>query len=370
MQNSKAARLIRILQATVLIIATLYFGRPILLPVVAAILITFLLSPPIRWLERRRVPRAAAVLAVVVLLFSLVGVIFWTATSQLSELVVQLPNYEQTLRMKLHDLRGSGSNTLRKVGESIGKLTNEIEKTVAETDDAAKSAQPSVLPAPTPVRIVTDPSTPLETVNIAFASLAGPLAAVGVLTVLVIFMSMVREDLRDCLVRLAGTNQVTLTTRALDELGTRISRYLLMNAMINGGFGLTLGIGLFAIGVQYAALWGLLATVLRFIPYLGVFIAAAGPIAITVVQFPGWSQLAMVFGLFVIVELLIDNIVEPLVYGRQRRRGAGGLVAGGDVLGMDLGCRRVSVVSSANRFIGGARKISTAAGTVVDFIRE
>jgi predicted PurR-regulated permease PerM len=338
--NSKAARLVRILEATVLIIATLYFGRPILLPIVAAILITFLLSPPISWLQRRHVPRPVAVLAVVILLFTGLGLIVWTATSQLSELVVQLPTYQETLRNKIKDLRGSESSTLRKVGESIGKLTTEIQKSVDETETAVKQAKDSVesppikeaadLPKPTPasgtsaspptplpVKVVADPSTPLETANVALSSLAGPLASIGVLTVLVIFMSMVREDLRDRLVRLAGTSQVTLTTRTLDELGTRISRYLLMNALINSGFGLTLGLGLFCIGVQYAALWGLMAAVLRFIPYLGVFIAAAGPIAFTAVQFPAWTQLAMVVGLFVAVELLVDNVVEPLVYGRS-----------------------------------------------------
>ena len=236
---------------------------------------------------------------------------------ELSELVVQLPKYEETLRAKLHDLRGSGSSTLRKMGESIDKLTTELEETVLESDGAVKAKKKPLLPEPTPVKVVADPSTPLETVNVAFASLAGPLASLGVLTVLVIFMAMVREDLRDRLVRLAGTSQVTLTTRTLDELGTRISRYLLMNALINSGFGLTLGLGLFAIGVQYPALWGLLATMLRFIPYLGVFIAAAGPIAFTAVQFPAWTQLAMVVGLFVVVELLIDNVIEPLVYGRS-----------------------------------------------------
>ncbi len=302
-----------------LIIATLYFGRPILLPIVAAILITFLLSPPISWLQRRHVPRPVAVLTVVILLFTGLGLIVWTATSQLSELVLQLPTYEETLRNKIKDLRGSESSTLRKVGNSIGKLTTEIQQSVDETDAAVKQPQTSGTPpsTPLPVKVVADPSTPLESANVAIASLAGPLASLGVLTVLVIFMSMVREDLRDRLVRLAGTSQVTLTTRTLDELGTRISRYLLMNALINSGFGLTLGLGLFCIGVQYAALWGLMAAVLRFIPYLGVFIAAAGPIAFTAVQFPAWTQLAMVVGLFVAVELLVDNVVEPLVYGRS-----------------------------------------------------
>ena len=167
------------------------------------------------------------------------------------------------------------------------------------------------------MKVVSDPTTPLETANVAIASLVGPLASIGVLTVLVIFMSMVREDLRDRFVRLAGTSQVTLTTRTLDELGTRISRYLLLNALINSSFGLIVGLGLFAVGVHYAALWGLLAALLRFIPYIGVLIAAAAPIGLAVAQFPTWTQPGIVIALFVCVELLIDNVVEPLVYGHN-----------------------------------------------------
>jgi predicted PurR-regulated permease PerM len=317
--DTKTAHLVRILEATVLVIATLYFGRPIFLPVVAAILLTFLLSPPVTWLERRYVPRPVAVISVVILLFTLLGLIAWNATTQLSELVLELPKYQQNLETKIHDLHGSESNALRKFGDSIDQLTTEIKESTDESKAAVDQTKKSTLKqtAPTLVKVVAEPTTPLEAANAAIGSLAGPLASMGVLTVLVIFMLLVRQDLRDRFLRLAGTSQVTLTTRTLDELSTRISRYLLLNALINGGFGLTIGFGLFLIGVQYAALWGLLAAALRFIPYLGVLIAAVVPIGLSIAQFPGWSQPVFVIALFVSVELLVDNIIEPPVYGHS-----------------------------------------------------
>ncbi len=316
--DSKPARLVRILEATVLVIATLYFGRPILIPIVAAVLLTFLLSPPVNWLERRHVPRVPAVILIVVLLFSIFGLIAWNATTQLSELIVELPKYQQNLHTKIQDLRGSDSGTLRRIGESIGQLSTEIKESANDSSAALDDARKKVAepPQPTPVKLVADPTSPLQTIQLAVTSLAGPLASFGVLTVLVIFMLLVREDLRDRLLRLAGTSRITLTTRTIDELGTRISRYLLQNALVNTGFGFVIGLGLFAIGVQYAALWGLLAGLLRFIPYLGVLIAAA-PIGLSIAQFSSWTQPLIAISLFVIAELLTDNVIEPYVYGRS-----------------------------------------------------
>ena len=301
-----------------LVVATLYFGRPILVPVVSAILLTFLLSPPVKWLERRHIPRLAAVFTVVLLLFSIFGLIAWYATIQISALIVDLPKYQQNLHTKILDLRGSESSGLRKLGDSIGQLTSEITQSMDDSEKAKQIVDKSIAPAqpPMPVKVIADPTTPLAAAELAIGSLAGPLASVGVVTVLVIFMLLVREDLRDRLVRLAGTNQVTLTTRTFDELGTRISRYLLLNALVNGTFGLTIGFGLFAIGVQYAPVWGMLAAILRFIPYIGALIASVAPIAVAVAQFPTWTQPAIVIGLFVVMGVLCDNIIEPLVYGR------------------------------------------------------
>jgi predicted PurR-regulated permease PerM len=319
LQDSKTLRLVRILEATVLVVATLYFGRPILLPIAAAILLTFLFSLPVGWLERFKVPRIVAVLTVVILVFGLFAVALWQTTAQLSDLMLRLPQYEQNLRTKLHELAASESGSLRRLGETVSHVTTEIEQTISGTEQATQRAKESIVepPPPLPVKIVADPNTPLETANSFLMSLLGPVTSLGAVTVLVIFMLMVREDLRDRLVRLAGTSQLTLTTRTMDEIGSRISRYLLFNALVNSGFGLIIGLGMFAIGVQYAALWGLLAAMLRFIPYLGAIVSSALPIGMAIVQFPTWMEPLMVIGLFIVAELMLDNVVEPLVYGRS-----------------------------------------------------
>ncbi len=319
LQDSKTSRVVRILEATVLVVATLYFGRPILLPIGAAILLTFLFSLPVGWLERHGLPRIVAVLSVVFLVFGLFGLAAWQTTSQLSDLVLRLPQYEQNLRTKIHDLAASESGSLKRIGETIDHVTSDLEQTIAGTEKAAERAKEAVTPppAPVPVKVVETPTTPLETVDLFLVSLVGPITSLGAITVLVIFMLMVREDLRDRLVRLAGTSQLTLTTRTLDEIGTRISRYLLLNAVVNSGFGLLIGLGMFAIGVQYAALWGLLAACLRFIPYLGAIVSSTLPIGMAIVQFPGWTEPLLVIGLFIVAELALDNVIEPLVYGRS-----------------------------------------------------
>jgi predicted PurR-regulated permease PerM len=315
--DTRIARLLRILEATVLVVATLYFGRPVLLPVFAAVLLTFLLAPPITWLQRHAVPRLAAVLTLVIGLFSVLGLIAWNASVQLTELALRLPTYEQNLRAKIEDFRGSESGLLRRVGESLSNLKADITESAKDPQQPDDRAKPSESPAPLLVKVAADPMAPLETARLAITSMADLLASIGVVTVLVIFMSMSREDLRDRVLRLAGTSQLTLTTLTLTELSTRISSYLLLNALINGGFGLTIGVGLYLIGVEYAALWGMLAAVLRFIPYVGVMIAAALPIGLAIAQFSNWTQPAIVMALFVAVELLISNAIEPLIYGRR-----------------------------------------------------
>jgi hypothetical protein len=138
-----------------------------------------------------------------------------------------------------------------------------------------------------------------------------------VVTVLMIFMLLERRELRDRVILLIGYRRMTATTRALDEAGERISRYLLMQSIINGSFGVAVGLGLFLIGVPYAVIWGSLAAALRFIPYLGAFVAALLPLALSLAVFPGWLQPALVVGLFVVLELVTSMVMEPWLYGQS-----------------------------------------------------
>ena len=143
------------------------------------------------------------------------------------------------------------------------------------------------------------------------------MAIAVVVTVLAIFMLLERRELRDRVILLIGYRRMTATTRALDEAGARISRYLLMQSIISGSFGVAVGLGLFLIGVPYAVIWGCLAAALRFIPYVGVFSAALLPFALSLAVFPGWLQPALVVGLFLVLDVVANMVIEPWLYGHS-----------------------------------------------------
>ncbi len=288
------------LLAIVLSVSVIYFGREILIPLALAVLLTFLLSPLVRALERYRLGRVPAVLLSVALVFagliSVGGIIGW----QLADLGARLPEYKTNLRTKLEGVRFSGGPIQK------------VEETFKDIEEAPPAKNAGVQP----VRVIPEDTPFLSQAQAYAGSFFAPAATAGLVLVLVIFMLISREDMRNRLVRLAG-KKLALTTRTLDEIGARISRYLLLNAMVNGGFGICVGLGLAAIGVQYAAVWGLLAALLRFIPYLGPIMAAALPILMALLQFPGhdWLHPLLAAGLFVVLELVTNNVVEPLVYG-------------------------------------------------------
>lgn len=240
-----------------------------------------------------------AVLLSVILIFSAMVLVSGAIGWQLADLVARLPEYKTNLHAKFERLRFS-SNAAEKVEDTLKEVSRDA---IDETRDAQ------------PVRIVAESSLPIERIKLA-TSLAAPAASAGLVVVLVIFMLISREDLRNRLVRLAG-RKLALTTRTLDEIGARISRYLLVNAVVNGSFGIAVATGLWLIGVQYALTWGLLAALLRFLPYLGPLLASAAPVLMAVIQFPGWLHPLATAGLFLVLELVTNNVVEPLVYGRS-----------------------------------------------------
>ncbi len=297
-------RVVQMLLAVVLTVAVLHLGREILLPLAMAILLTFLLSPLVRALERRRMPRVPAVLLVMFTLFAVVIVAGMTIASQFNDLARQLPKYEQNLHDKLSTIRLSEGSLQR-----LKKVATELSEDVS-TESAEQAA------AVQPVRIVNGPGLPLDQLQFMVTNLMAPLASAAIVIVLVIFMLINREDMRNRLVRLAGT-RFALTTRTLDEVGVRISRYLLMNALVNGGFGIAVAVGLALVGVQYAVVWGFVAAVLRFIPYIGPVLAAVMPVGMAVIQFPGtdWIHPILALAVFLVLELIVNNVIEPLAYG-------------------------------------------------------
>ncbi len=304
----------------VLIIASLYWAQAVLIPIALSIMLTFLLSPVVSASERIGLGRLPSVILIVVLTFSLLAGIGWVVTLQLSSLGNELPKYTVNIKQKIADVRGAGKGgVLEKVQRAIEEVEDEIQK-----NDVPLRVQEK----PREVVVKAEESTTFWPIPLALGPMVERFAGAGLVIVLVIFMLIQREDLRNRLIRLVGYGRLTFTTSALEEAGDRISRYLLMQTIINSSFGLAVGLALYLIGVPYAVLWGFFAAVLRFIPYVGPFAAAIMPSALSLAVFEGWLWPVLVVGIFVALELLNNMILEPLLYAESAGvSGVGLLVA-------------------------------------------
>jgi predicted PurR-regulated permease PerM len=286
-----------------LVVAGLYWMQAVLIPLAITLLLTFLLAPVVGTFERRGLRHVPAVLVTVVLAFSLIAVIGWTFTRQLVTLADELPRYRTNMQAKIADLRGAGKGgSVEKVQKTVEDVVGEIQK----TDEAAP-------PRDKPIAVVVEAPSLLA----HLPTLVQALASAGVVSLLVIFMLLERRELRDRVILLVGYRRLTATTRALDEAAERITRYLLMQSIINGSFGVAAGVGLFLIGVPYAIIWGLLAAALRFIPYVGSVTAAVLPLILSLAVFPGWLHPALVVALFIMLELVTGTLLQPWLYGQS-----------------------------------------------------
>jgi predicted PurR-regulated permease PerM len=308
----------------VIIVTTLYVGREIFVPVALAILLSFVLASPVSALQRMRVPRGMAVVGVVLFAFAIIFGLGSLIATQLNRLAGDLPRYQATIQSKIQSVRGvtGGSSTLERAAGMLQDLGKELDKPKAGLPDKPIAPSlgnpPGPRPvAPVPVEVLQPDPGALESLRSLIAPLVSPLATTGIIVIFVIFILIQREDLRNRLIRLAGSGDLQRTTAALDDAAGRLSRLFLNQLLINTGFGLLIGAGLWLIGIPSAVLWGILATVLRFVPYIGSIIAAAFPLALAVAVDPGWSMLAWTAVLFFAVEPAIGQIVEPMVYGRS-----------------------------------------------------
>jgi predicted PurR-regulated permease PerM len=308
-----AQRIMQILASTVLVVAAIYFGRAILIPLAMAVLLTFLLSPLVTGLERWRLPRPVAVVLVMLTIALVAGSATWAVSQQFRSMALELDTYRANLKEKMASLR-NGGGALATVQETIKEVSGEEQGQDSGQDQRQEKRE---IKAPIqPVRVVPDEAVPFDRLALYTNTVLAPLANAAIIVVLVIFMLINREDMRNRIVRLAGT-RLTVTTRTLDEIGTRISRYLLISALINSSFGLAVAAGLSLIGVDYALMWGFLAALLRFVPYAGPILAATMPATMAFIQFPDWHHLALTAGLFVVLELITNNIAEPLLFGHS-----------------------------------------------------
>jgi predicted PurR-regulated permease PerM len=298
---------------TLVIVATLlYVLREVFIPLALATLLTFLLAPLVIVMQRLRILRVPAVILTVLLTFAVIFGIGSLLMMQVYDLTKQMPQYRQTIQAKLENLKGPtaawferSTETFRETAEQVSKETSPA----ATTDDGAPAEKPI------PVEVRAAKPTSLEMVRRVLGPALHPIATAGLVVVFVVFMLLYREDLRDRVIRLAGTGRLQMTTQAFDEAGRRVSRYLLMQLIVNVTYGIPVGIGLYFIGVPNPLLWGTLATLLRFIPYLGPTIGAALPLFIAFAVDPGWSMLIWTGAMFVTMELISNNFIEPWLYG-------------------------------------------------------
>ncbi len=301
----------------VVIVAALYFGREVLVPIALAVLLSFILSPCVRLLQRVHFPRIVAVIAVGAVAFSAIFGLGTLMVSQVNGLARDLPSYQTTLATKIDSLRGAaaGTGTLQRASEVLHDLSKEINKPKGDSDTLLREGTTPDKPIPVEVR-QPDPGA-LQTLSTLIEPLIHPLTTTGIVVIFVIFILLQHQDLRNRLVRLAGANDLQRTTAAIDDAGERLSKLFLTQLGLNAGFGLIIGLGLWFIGVPSAPLWGMLAMILRFVPYIGALISAIFPLILAAAVGTGWSMVLATAALFVVVEIIAGQVIEPLVYGRS-----------------------------------------------------
>ena len=298
------------------LIGLLYFAQDFFVPLVLAALLSFLLAPLVRRLERIGLSHMLAVLATTVFTFLLVGTLVYLVTVQVLDVAQKLPNYRNNLIKKANSLRVNESGPIGKAVQTIKDVANSIEK--PQSNDRGGLATEATKPAePVPVQLVETTSQTVASAGGYLGPILSPLGSAAVVLLIAIFMMIGRDDLRDRVIHLAGRGRFRLTTHAFDEAARRVSRYLFAQLIVNVTYGIPIGIGLYFIGIPNAMLWGLLAIVLRFLPYIGPWIAAGFPVLLSVAVSDSWTTFAFTIGLFVVVELISNNVVEPWLYGAQ-----------------------------------------------------
>ena len=292
------------LATATLLVAIFAQAQELLVPITLALVIAFAMTPAVTWLERR-LGRGLAVALVVLVGLGTVSSFGLLLKRQIVDLGTQMTKYSESMRRKVVSLRGGTSGGLGQLSVAVDRVTRNLDRNLSEGEQAR------------PVRVVPAESTTSERIGATVVPVLKPIGKAIIVLVLVIFLLAKREDLRDRLIRLLGRRNVSLTTRTLDEAGRRISRFLVIQSVINGAFGVTVAVGLAVIGVPYAPLWGFLAAVLRFVPFVGSIVGMFLPTLLAFAQFPGWWPALATAGLFVALDLIVAYWIEPLAIGRR-----------------------------------------------------
>jgi predicted PurR-regulated permease PerM len=309
--------------------AVLYFGREFFVPLALAILLSFLLAPLVNRFERVRLGRAGSVLLAAALGFVAIGAIGYAVGGQVIDLANDLPKYQNNLHSKIAALKARKNTALSRATATLQDITKEIDspanaapqpgvsppKQIATEEPTGGGGNALKVIQPMPVTVVHTAGNAFETVKTLIDPILSPLGTAGLVLIFAIFMLMEREDLRDRVIHLIGRGHLQETTQALNEAGHRVSRYLLAQLAVNFCFGIPIAIGLYFIGIPNALLWGLLAALLRFLPYIGAWIGSAFPIVLALAVSPSWMTPLLVLLLFGAIEIVVANFIEPWLYG-------------------------------------------------------
>lgn len=305
------------LAGAVVIVAGLYLGRDVLIPVTLAFLLSLVLSPLIRLLRRARLGRVPSVILAVFIALGVLLSIGGIIGNQLAELADDLPRYQSTISRKLDTLQDMTIGRLNAVVDRAGRDFRHKPPPTTQPTVPSIRPEPSQPATPLPVEVHQPQPSPLEMVKIYLSPVLSPLAHLGIILIVTIFVLLQREDLRDRLIRLFGSSDLHRTTVAMDDAAYRLSRYFLTQVAINATFGCIIGLGLMIIGLPSPILWGILAGLLRFVPYVGAILGAVLPVALAAAVDPGWSMMIWAAALFLAIEPVIGHIIEPLAYGHS-----------------------------------------------------
>lgn len=289
-------------------------GQEIFVPLALSLLLSFTLAPIVSFLRKRSVPKVLSVILAVTSAFCAIGIFSFVVATQVANLAENIPAYQRNIVAKVQVLAqaGAGNGVLDHLSKVVEKVGAEIQVRAVESQEEAAPEAPTR--EPMPVEIVSR-TNPLQTLGNLILPLISPFATAGLVIVLVVFMLLEREDLRDRFIRLVGLSDLHRTTAALQDAGKRVGKYLLMQLVVNSLYALPITIGLWILGIPNAILWGLLTLVLRFVPYIGPVIGMILPLFLALAIAPGWSLVAWVAALFLMTELISNNVIEPWLYG-------------------------------------------------------
>jgi predicted PurR-regulated permease PerM len=305
----------------VAVVAVLYLASAILIPLAFAVTLSLILTPATAWLEKLRVARVPAALLVMTVAMAGAGAAAWVIFNDLVAVANQLPEYQENIHKKLEAIRAPNTGAVGRAAASVKELGKELASPsapvapLAALDRAGRRVAPAAASSPLPVQVVEKPANQLLYMRDMMQPFLRPLGLFGMVVIFSLFLMVGHNDLRDRLFRLVGVGQLNLMTQALNDATRRVSRYLLLQFLVNAVFGALCGIGLYLIGVPYALLWGAVAAILRMVPYVGSLVAAALPLMLSLAVFDDWLHPLAVFLMFSTLELVTGNWVEPWLYG-------------------------------------------------------